>query len=100
MPVSVQLLSAHLFFGPVVDRDPSGGASRATGKVTRLLRALAGERETPFPITENVTFVSVDHDSGDLPTPYCPRVLNEAFLGGTEPTRVCELHREGGWTER
>ena len=64
---------------------------------TFMLRALAGERETPFPVPENVSFANVDHDTGDLPTPYCPRVLNEAFLAGTEPTRVCELHREVGW---
>jgi penicillin-binding protein 1B len=67
---------------------------------TFMMRALAGERETPFPVPENVTFVSVDHDTGDLPTPYCPRVLTEAFLVGTEPTRMCELHREGGGIER
>jgi penicillin-binding protein 1B len=64
---------------------------------TFMLRALAGERETPFPVPENVTFATVDHDTGDLLSPYCPRVLNEAFLAGTEPTKVCELHREGGW---
>ena len=26
------------------------------------------------------------------PTPGCPRVFNEAFLAGTEPTEVCPLH--------
>jgi penicillin-binding protein 1B len=65
-----------------------------------MMRALAGERETPFPVPENVTFVSVDHDTGDQPTPYCPRVLTEAFLAGTEPTRMCELHQDGGGAER
>jgi penicillin-binding protein 1B len=67
---------------------------------TFMMRALAGERETPFPVPENVTFVSVDPDTGDQPTPYCPRVLTEAFLAGTEPTRMCELHQQGDAAER
>jgi penicillin-binding protein 1B len=61
-----------------------------------MRRALAGAGETPFPVPGNITFASVDHDSGDLATPYCPRLLNEAFLAGTEPTRTCELHRWAG----
>jgi penicillin-binding protein 1B len=63
---------------------------------TFMLRALAGERETPFPVPENVVFADIDHDSGELPTPYCPRVMKEAFLAGTEPTKICELHRVSG----
>ena len=25
--------------------------------------------------------------------PYCPKVINEAFIAGTEPNQVCDLHR-------
>ena len=32
-------------------------------------------------------------DTGKLAEPGCPRVIREAFLAGTEPTDVCELHR-------
>jgi hypothetical protein len=28
-----------------------------------------------------------------MATPTCPRVTNEAFIAGTEPLGVCELHR-------
>ena len=59
-----------------------------------MLRA-AGERETPFPYCRTC-HLPRSITTRDLPTPYCPRVMNEAFLAGTEPTKLCELHREGG----
>ena len=39
-----------------------------------------------------ITFAEIDRDTGKLSTPQCPRLTNEAFLSGTEPTQVCELH--------
>ena len=36
--------------------------------------------------------VAVDRDTGKVAAPGCPRVFKEAFLAGTEPTEVCQLH--------
>ena len=33
--------------------------------------------------------------SGKLACRLLPRTFNEAFLAGTEPTAVCDLHRDG-----
>ena len=32
-------------------------------------------------------------DNGKLAVPACPRVFHEAFLAGTEPVQICDLHR-------
>jgi membrane carboxypeptidase/penicillin-binding protein len=56
-------------------------------------RALAGHPDRAFDVPSNVTFTDIDRDNGLLATPSCPRVFHEAFLSGTEPTEVCDLHR-------
>ena len=58
-----------------------------------MMRALAGHANVPFEAPEGVSFVEIDRDTGKLATPTCPRVTSEAFLAGTEPLEVCELHR-------
>ena len=55
--------------------------------------ALAGRGGSTLDAPEGVTFVEIDRDTGRIATPTCPRVTNEAFLAGTEPLGVCELHR-------
>jgi len=37
--------------------------------------------------------------TGLLPGPWCERRRSELFLAGTEPTRVCDVHRERAGTE-
>ena len=59
-----------------------------------MTRALAGHGDRKFEVPKNVTFVDIDRDTGLLATPYCPRVIHESFLSGTEPTAECELHRQ------
>jgi membrane carboxypeptidase/penicillin-binding protein len=44
--------------------------------------------------TEGVAFRLIDKDTGLLATPYCPRVMTEAFIAGTEPRRSCTGHRD------
>ena len=58
-----------------------------------MKRALAGHASLPFEPPEGVSFLEIDRDTGKLALPTCPRVTNEAFLTGTEPTEVCDLHR-------
>jgi hypothetical protein len=37
--------------------------------------------------------MDIDADTGKLAGPQCPKVIREAFLAGTEPQAVCEIHR-------
>jgi penicillin-binding protein 1B len=58
-----------------------------------MKKAVAGRGGSSFDVPGGVTFVEIDRDTGKIATPLCPRVTNEAFLSGTEPPSVCELHR-------
>lgn len=59
---------------------------------TFMMRALAGHSNRSFEAPDGVVFVDIDRDTGKLATPSCPRVFREAFLAGTEPTEICQLH--------
>lgn len=61
---------------------------------TFMARALAGRGNTSFAVPEGVSFLDIDRDTGKVAAPGCPRVFREAFLMGTEPTDICQLH---GW---
>jgi len=58
-----------------------------------MKRALAGHSSDGFESPEGVNFVEIDRDTGRLALPTCPRVTSEAFLTGTEPLEICDLHR-------
>ncbi len=58
-----------------------------------MKRALAGHGDVTFEPPEGISFVEIDRDTGRLSLPTCPRVASEAFLAGTEPIAVCDLHR-------
>jgi penicillin-binding protein 1B len=58
-----------------------------------MKRALAGQDDVSFEVPEGVSFVEIDRDTGRLALPTCPRVTSEAFLAGTEPLQICDLHR-------
>jgi len=48
----------------------------------------------PFPKPPTgLTTVNVCAVSGELPTQYCPGIIPEIFLSGTEPRVFCELHQ-------
>jgi penicillin-binding protein 1B len=55
--------------------------------------ALAGRPNSTFDVPSGISFAEIDRDTGKLALPGCPRILNESFLAGTEPTEFCELHR-------
>ncbi len=78
------------------DNQPVGlsGARAALPIWTQFMKtALAGHASVPFDVPEGITVANIDADTGKLATPSCPKVLNEAFLAGTEPTETCEVHR-------
>ena len=58
-----------------------------------MKNALAGRGGSTLDAPEGVSFVEIDRDTGKIATPTCPRVTNEAFIAGTEPLGICELHR-------
>lgn len=58
-----------------------------------MKNAVAGRGSSSFDAPDGVSFVEIDRDTGRIATPTCPRVTNEAFIAGTEPLGVCELHR-------
>ena len=58
-----------------------------------MRRALSGRPSVAFEPPGGITFADIDRDTGKLAAPGCPRVYNESFLSGTEPTEYCELHR-------
>jgi penicillin-binding protein 1B len=78
------------------DNQPVGlsGAQAALPIWTQFMKAaLAGRASVPFDVPSGITFVEIDPETGKLPSANCPRVFTEAFLEGTAPTQVCELHR-------
>jgi penicillin-binding protein 1B len=58
-----------------------------------MQRALAGRGDRPFEVPDNVHFVDIDRDTGAAALPGCLRVYSEAFLSGSEPHELCEIHR-------
>ncbi len=80
------------------DNQPLGlsGAQAALPIWTAFMKnAVAGRTSSSFDAPDGVSFVEIDKDTGKLATPQCPRVANEAFLSGTEPLAVCDLHKAG-----
>jgi penicillin-binding protein 1B len=78
------------------DNQPVGlsGSQAALPIWTEFMKhALAGHQSTGFEPPDGVSFVEIDRDTGKLAQPGCPRIYNEAFLAGTEPLEICELHR-------
>jgi len=78
------------------DNQPLGmsGAQAALPIWTSFMKnAVAGRAGSTFEPPDGVTLVEIDRDTGKVATPICPRLTTEAFLSGTEPQAVCELHR-------
>jgi penicillin-binding protein 1B len=59
---------------------------------TFMAKALAGHANLPFEAPDGIAFADIDRDTGLLAAPGCPRLFHEAFISGTEPTQVCQLH--------
>jgi len=78
------------------DNQPVGlsGTQAALPIWTEFMKnALAGHPSVPFETPDGISFVEIDRDTGKLVQPGCPRTYTEAFLAGTEPLELCELHR-------
>jgi len=78
------------------DSQPLGlsGAQAALPIWTQFMKAaLAGHVGDSFDAPEGINFAEIDPQTGQLAGPACPRRFSEAFIAGTEPTKMCELHR-------
>ncbi|HEV3139262.1 MAG TPA: penicillin-binding transpeptidase domain-containing protein, partial [Vicinamibacterales bacterium] len=78
------------------DNQPVGlsGAQAALPIWTQFMKAaLAGRADEPFETPEGISFADIDPATGRLATPFCPRRISEAFIAGTEPTKLCDLHQ-------
>jgi penicillin-binding protein 1B len=80
-----------------LDDNQALGLSGAQAALPILLsfmqRALAGRGDHAFDVPDNINFVDIDRDTGATALPGCLRTYHEAFLVGTEPHELCELHR-------
>jgi penicillin-binding protein 1B len=77
------------------DNQPVGlsGAQAALPIWSQFMRrALAGHASVGFEAPSGVSFADICADSGRLPGPFCPRIVSESFLEGTEPLTTCDLH--------
>ena len=78
------------------DNQPVGlsGARAALPIWTQFMKnALAGRTSVPFTVPDGIAFAEIDAETGKLATSLCPKVIREAFIAGTEPHEVCDLHR-------
>jgi membrane carboxypeptidase/penicillin-binding protein len=46
----------------------------------------------PFPVPTTVVFRDIDETNGKLATPFCPLVVQEAFLPSNVPKEMCSEH--------
>jgi membrane carboxypeptidase/penicillin-binding protein len=58
-----------------------------------MMRALSGHPNMWLSEPGGLVYADIDKDTGKLAGPACPRVLHEAFLPGTAPTEMCDLHK-------
>ncbi|HEY6358213.1 MAG TPA: PBP1A family penicillin-binding protein, partial [Vicinamibacterales bacterium] len=70
----------------------SGSQAALPMWTTFMKKAMAGRPNEAFEIPDGITFADIDYDNGKLATPRCPKVVHEAFLAGTEPTAICDVH--------
>ncbi|KUK13563.1 MAG: PBP1A family penicillin-binding protein [Synergistetes bacterium] len=55
-------------------------------------KALKNAPVRDFPIPNDIVFVKVCAQTGKLPSESCPKIIEEAFVKGTEPTETCDIH--------
>jgi membrane carboxypeptidase/penicillin-binding protein len=78
------------------DNQPVGlsGSQAALPIWTQFMRnALAGRASVAFDVPGGISFMDIDPLTGKLAAALCPKTFTEAFVAGSEPTEVCDLHR-------
>lgn len=54
--------------------------------------ALKDKPNQPFKKADGIIYVAIDAKSGLLATSQCQNIINEAFIAGTEPQKLCDIH--------
>jgi len=78
------------------DDNARTGLTGATGALPIWVRIMTREAAAaPLRVgrAEGLVKRKIDPESGNLATGGCPRVVEEYFVKGTEPTRDCALHQ-------
>lgn len=69
------------------------GSAAAVPLWSRYMKRISGlVADEEFRRPENVVTRQVDPTTGFLTTPYCPETINEIFVNGTAPDRLCPVH--------
>ena len=72
-----------------------GGSQAALPIWSQFMRnGLAAHLNQSFSVPSGIVFADIDRDTGQLAGPFCPKVVREAFLEGTEPFTPCDRHRD------
>ncbi|HVT03201.1 MAG TPA: PBP1A family penicillin-binding protein [Thermoanaerobaculia bacterium] len=70
----------------------SGGAAAVPIWISHMNRIAGMFPDVDFRRPEEVVGKTIDPESGQLATPYCPESKNEVFVAGTEPETLCPIH--------
>jgi penicillin-binding protein 1B len=57
-----------------------------------MKRALSGRPKESFSAPPGIVFVDIDRSSGKIANFNCPSIIREAFLPGSEPYEICDIH--------
>ncbi|HVT42791.1 MAG TPA: PBP1A family penicillin-binding protein [Thermoanaerobaculia bacterium] len=57
-----------------------------------MIRVAGMVPDIDFKRPDDVVDRQIDSESGMLATPFCPRVVNELYVSGTQPSEFCTLH--------
>ncbi len=57
-----------------------------------MAKSTQGKTVKEFLIPENIVFKEIDPETGALSSKKCPSSVKEAYIKGSEPTVICELH--------
>jgi penicillin-binding protein 1B len=77
------------------DNQPIGlsGSQAALPIWTKFMKlALAGRPNASFAAPPGIVFVDIDRSTGKIANFNCPSVIREAFLPGSEPSEICDIH--------
>lgn len=77
---------------PLGKNEATGGRIAAPIWKDFMEKALKDVPPSDFPIPKEIVFVRVCAQSGKLPTNSCPNTIEHAFIRGTEPLEICDIH--------
>jgi len=70
----------------------SGGAAAVPIWLSHMNRVAGMFPDVDFRRPDEVVEKTIDPESGQLVTPYCPTSKGEVFVSGTEPETLCPIH--------